>query len=74
VAVEKSANDTAVEHARERIMMRFGRPGGYDFFALDEAPDAKTLVVSGTTSETRTARSIGFLEAFLHHSVKQNIL
>ena len=57
VAVEEHANDSAVDEACERLVMRLGHPVQHDFVALDAALDAQPLRVRGPAPEAESCRA-----------------
>lgn len=51
VAIEQSANDTAIQHPRKRLMMRFGVPDGDDLIPIRKARDMQSLLIRRATAE-----------------------
>ena len=62
VAVEQGADDAAVEHPGEGVVVRLGGEVGDDLVALDEALDAEPLVVGGAAAEADALRRVPCLE------------
>jgi hypothetical protein len=63
VAVEQRADDAAVEHAGERVVVWLGREVGDHLVALDEALDAEAALVGGTAAEAEALGRVLVLEA-----------
>src|SRR6266496_502058 len=68
VAVEERADDAAIEHVLESVMVSFRLPSGDDFIAFDEALDVKTFVVGGSATKAYVLRRVAILQA-LHRSL-----
>lgn len=54
MAVEQCSYNPAIQHTRERLVMRFGSPFGDDFIAFNEAAYMKPLFVRGPAAEADT--------------------
>ena len=64
MAIEESADNAAIQHTWERLVLLARLPLGYDFGSFYKAPDVKTIRVRGPTAETGVVRCVRFLEAF----------
>src|SRR5690606_8392806 len=65
VAVEQRADDPAVQHPGECLVVRLRRPLAHQFLALDEAAQAETLLVGRTAAEAHVVLRVAFLQALL---------
>ena len=68
MAVEQRADDPAVEHAGERVMMRLGSPIADDDVALHYAFDAETLRVGRPAAKADAVGRMSILKAL--HALK----
>lgn len=64
MAIEESANNTAIQDAWERLVLLARSPLGYDFGSFRKAADVKTARVGGPTAEACVIRCVGFLKTF----------
>ena len=67
VAIEKGADDAAVEHAGESLVVCFGLPGGHDFRTANKAPDAQPLGIGRAATKAAAGGRILLLQAWVVH-------
>ena len=71
VAVKEHADDTAVDKAGERLVVRLGRPVQDDLVALDATLDVQPLRVRRPAPETRRIGRVPILQALVGHTSVQ---